>query len=700
MLKKMIGQKNIDSQSNLKDQKRTDIHQRKRGSVAKTIHKWVGIPMILSLIVLSIAVMYNVKNSLWSLSEEKMESKTLVVAEHVEQFFNEFEVTVQTMAQNEQLGRFIETLPRNTDVQQHEEFSDVMNTMKKVEKADSRTIAVWAASIKGNAAWTSNDFFIGGDSYDMSARAWYQAFKKDPYLDLVVTEPYYDDALQMQVVSVISSVKNSHGMVVGFVGVDASMDSVLQMMKNEKLGKEGFFVLLSGEDVIISHAAEEIVGKKLSEAPIDEAMKSKVEHHETGHVQFKEGKVTNRGYIANVGEREWMVISVLPLKEFTGAYNALQMILLIVFVITIAVVYTMITMVAKNISKPLRELKDSADLIASGNLDVNINTDADNEVGLVAESLAKTVTRLKEYIEYIQEISQSLDKIAQGDMRVRLTKEYHGEFGAIKTALQNISRSLNQTLSMIQDSSEQVNMGAGSVSSAAQSLASGATTQASAVQELTAQIDIVAQRSKENAEQAKIAREVSQISSENLQASGEYMSKMLTAMEDINRSSEEIHKIIKAIDDIAFQTNILALNAAVEAARAGEAGKGFAVVADEVRNLAARSAEAAKQTQALVEQSVRSANEGLGIAKDTADALERVQESEKKTSEIIDVIADASSEQANSIEQIDAGLSQVSTVIQSNAATAEESSAASEELSAQAEHLFAEVNKFILEDRY
>ena len=672
--------------------------ERKRGSVAKAIRRWVGIPVILIIITVSVTVLFNVKNTLWTLAEDKIQAETVRVAEGVDRYFYEFDIIAKTMASDQQFVRLLESFQQGDHVGEYESFAEVMQTMKKIHQENDSITAVWTASLEGNALWASVGY-ISDANLDLQQKGWYQSFHNDFSVDYITTEPYFDDSAQKEVVSIIAPVHNNAGRLVGFVGIDAAIEAVLHVMQTEKMGETGYYVLLTGENIVLYHPNSQLIGINLLDAPIDQELKNKIEAHEVGHAAFKEANVKNRGYTATVGERGWMLVSVLPLKEFEASYNMLKWMLIAVFLVTIAILYMTIRFVAKKIGKPLKNLRDAANQIAEGNLKVHIDEDADNEIGLVAESIARTVERLQGYIDYIQEISEVLEQMAQGDMRIRLIKEYLGEFGIIKTALENISYSLSRTLSMIHDSSEQVNQGAGSVSSAAQTLASGAAEQASAVEQLTASVELISQRSKENAEQANLARELSHIASENLLAGSKYMSNMLHAMEDISRSSEEIHKIIKAIDDIAFQTNILALNAAVEAARAGEAGKGFAVVADEVRNLAARSAEAAKQTQILVERSVRSANEGLSIAKDTAEALERVKESGIKTSEIIEVIADSSIEQASTIQQIDTGLTQVSTVVQSNAATAEESSAASEELSAQAEHLYAEVGKFKLDDR-
>jgi methyl-accepting chemotaxis protein len=218
-------------------------------------------------------------------------------------------------------------------------------------------------------------------------------------------------------------------------------------------------------------------------------------------------------------------------------------------------------------------------------------------------------------------------------------------------------------------------------------LSQGATEQASSIEELSASIEEVSAQTKENAQNASKANELADLAKDYAINGNEQMKRMLKAMDDINESSSNINKIIKVIDDIAFQTNILALNAAVEAARAGQHGKGFAVVAEEVRTLAGRSANAAKETTALIEDSIKKSEEGTRIAKDTAEALEKIFEEVKTVSDLVSCINNASDEQAAAIAQINQGIMQVSQVVQENSATSEESAAASEELASQAEAL-------------
>lgn len=326
-----------------------------------------------------------------------------------------------------------------------------------------------------------------------------------------------------------------------------------------------------------------------------------------------------------------------------------QTIVMIVLVIA-SVIFAILLglLVASIISKPLNELVRSADKIADGDLDVTVNIDTRDEVGILASSFRK------------------------------------------------MTNNINEVMGNISNASEQVASGARQVSDSSMELSQGATEQASSIEQLTASIEEISSQTKLNAENANEANELAEIAKENaIQGNGQ-MKEMLKAMDEINESSSNISKIIKVIDEIAFQTNILALNAAVEAARAGQHGKGFAVVAEEVRNLAARSANAAKETTDMIEGSIKKVEGGTKIATETAEALNKIVDGVAKVAYIVSDIATASNEQASGIAQINQGIMQVSEVVQTNSATSEESAAASEELSSQAELLREQVGKFKL----
>ena len=378
--------------------------------------------------------------------------------------------------------------------------------------------------------------------------------------------------------------------------------------------------------------------------------------------------------------------------------NRLLLMIAIVLVAAVAVALVLAFYISGLISKPLKPLAAfMAKASATG--DLTLSKEDMETIGKYSEyrdEIGQTIKAATGFVGRVTDVSKTLETVAGGDLTVSL--KLLSDADTMGLSLQAMISNLNNMFSEINSATGQVSAGSKQIADGAQALAQGATEQASSVEELAASLADVSTKTNENAHMAREAADLSGKIKERAEKGNTQMDQMMQAVTEINEASGSISRVIKVIDDIAFQTNILALNAAVEAARAGQHGKGFAVVAEEVRNLAAKSAEAAKDTSSLIENSIEKANLGMSIATETSESLKEIVEGINHNAEIIIKIEESSNEQADEIQQINTGVDQVAQVVQQNSATAEESAAASEEMSGQANMLQQLITQFRLKD--
>lgn len=380
------------------------------------------------------------------------------------------------------------------------------------------------------------------------------------------------------------------------------------------------------------------------------------------------------------------------MKVSSGAYSDTYLMNAEIFISAVSILALIIGIfvevgMVREIRKPIQMLQAASQKLAQGDVEVELKKYANNELGKLTDDFGA----LTDNIKYQAEIA---GKLAEGDLTQEV--KIKGEKDVLGNAFARIIRENNAMLTNIHDAAEQVALGANQVAGASQSLAQGSTDQASAIQQVTASINEIAESTRGSAEQAKVANDLVNTVKKDAEEGNLQMQEMIEAMSQINTASESISKIIKVIDDIAFQTNILALNAAVEAARAGVHGKGFAVVAEEVRNLAGKSAQAANETAEMIEDSIRKVEMGSRLAEETAKALGVIVEAVDQSVELMNSIAATAVDQATAITQIDQAVGQVSQVVQTNSATSEQCAAASEELLNQASVLKDLMEKFKL----
>ncbi len=357
---------------------------------------------------------------------------------------------------------------------------------------------------------------------------------------------------------------------------------------------------------------------------------------------------------------------------------------------------SLVLYVLRKIVKPILMITRKSKPLQEGHLELDLNYKEKDEMGDLAETLEKSMGRIRTYVE---DINRMMSQLSSGNFDVEVQEPFIGDFRSIEESLSSFTSSMSSVLANINHAEQKVSGNAAQLSGGAQALAQGATEQASAVQQLYATLDELSKGAEDNVKTAAHAQENARLTGDQVTLSSHQMEDMVAAMEDISAASREIGKIIATIENIAFQTNILALNAAVEAARAGTAGKGFAVVSSEVRSLATQSDQAAKATKELIENSVQAAERGSRIVGEVSQTLNQTLELVMQSNKEIRVIAEAVEREATSIAQVTDGISQISSVVQTNSASSEESAAVSNELFDQVKVLQEQTRRFRLKHR-
>lgn len=658
---------------------------------------FIGLPILLIFILMSASIMKPVKETVSHLTISELTSKSQSASYQINNYFSKYTGIVDQLVANDLLQQYFAKTAEEKANGTVAGYGGIKSTIENIYKTDPENLSsIWVGDCAANIMISKNK--TEPYSRILSERPWYQ-----PAVDkkgIVFIEPYTDSVTGKMVMSVVSPIyRTGSSDLVGFAGVDITLDRLYESIQNYKLGDEGFYMLTSAQGQLIYFPDESMKNKSVEESQMSQNIINALKNKEAGFLSYSALGKTNFGYVSTIGDTGWTVATGLPENEFSGTYNAVMKSVLTIFFIALIIMFVLIIITSKSIVNPLVKLKNAAHQIADGHFEVSIDVKSSDEVGQVSEALIRTVQRLQQYISYIDEVSNTLDQIAVGNLMFELHCDYTGEFSKIKASLENIKTTFKEAFAEINISADQVASGSNQVADASQSLSQGATAQASSIEQLSDSITEIAQHVKQNAQNAVTANNLSAASLAGIERGNQLMKQMMASMTDINTSSDAIGKIIKTIEDIAFQTNILALNAAVEAARAGEAGKGFAVVADEVRNLAGKSAEAAKGTTVLIGNAIEAVHHGIKIADETAQSLSSMIGDANETHDLINMIAKACSEQATAITQVTQSVDEISAVVQTISATSEEIAASSEELSGQAQSLKSLIHKFEIGQR-
>lgn len=637
-----------------------------------------------------------------SLSDQKTEvnSQLTLVNDHVDSVFQDMLYNVGYLAKAESVQSLDDSITQYTKTATSTQMTPSQNG--DIEKSIYKTMSTFGKT-HSNYRYVSLGTEDGGyiqypaesinAGFDPRARDWYKAAKESPGA-AIIGEPYYFETDNIVLVSVSQAIQDNNGKVLGVMLIDISLDALTNVFDKASSKSKGSYLLTTQDGTIVSDPSN----PQNNFTNIADSQES-LYHAIAAQSDFNKIKINkSQFYISSMKSVKtgWYFTSIVEESVILKTVRTLGQVIFVLLAAVFAIVVAVGSFASRGITAPILAVANAADQIAGGDFDVSIDIQSEGEIGNLVSSFKKIGVTLQEYKKYIEEISSILNQIADGDMTFALESEYIGEFSAIKTALLNISDTLTQTLTQIKISSDHIASGAEQVSAGSQSLSQGATEQASAIEQLSASIAEVTDQINDNATKALDARDKTILTGKEISSSNAEMAKMTEAMSMITEKATEISKIIKIIDDIAFQTNILALNAAVEAARAGEVGRGFAVVADEVRNLAARSAEAAKNTASLIEETIDAVQVGSSTSKITAESLSKSAQEANHVVQLIASIAEASQAQAQAIIQINQGVDQVSSVVQTTAATAEESAATSEELSGQSVLLNQAISQFRL----
>ena len=482
----------------------------------------------------------------------------------------------------------------------------------------------------------------------------------------------------------------------GIVTTEISTE-VFNELDMSTLGYENvFFDVLDNQNNFVYSNNPDAKGKNLGDLIGQKYNDMLVEKMQSKEAFFqRDGQV--RYYVPlQIEGVDWWVQTAMTIPHFDQEKNQLLFALILSEVIIFILVQIINFVRISNALKPLKKISEAGKEVAGGNFDVEIHYPQQDEIGELSRSISEVIGRSK---KIVFDLRDRLDAMAGGNFTENLeSEEYVGDYAPLLESLKHIQEDMNRTLQEVHASSVQVLSSAEQVNTGAQSLSQGATEQASSIEELSANMQDISQSIQASTKTAGDAYKLQGEAGVAVLQSNEKMEEMRKAMDDITAKSNEISKIIKTIDDIAFQTNILSLNAAIEAARAGAAGKGFAVVADEVGNLAQKSAKAAQNTGLLIEETIEAVEKGAKITEETAESLNSVSKSTEEVNTLIEKISAASSKDLEGITSLNQGLQQISSVVQANSATAEQSAAASEELTGQANKMNELVERFQLKE--
>lgn len=654
------------------------------------IQSKIGLSIIAVMLAVTILVVVMVYNLLIDANHTELQLDSEAVALQVEKYFAPFERMAEQLAVDKDVQKILTTTKAGQRMTNNATYSTVLEKMVGAAGLDTANIqGVFVADIDSSASITSGGT-ISGEDYDVTTRAWFDCTKT------VLTKPYIAASTGKTIISAVAPVFDENGTAVGAAGIDVAINTVVKMMGNYTIGKEGYTMLLTSDGTFVYHPNSSLIDTKIQDMNISSNIANAISSQASQIIGYRVNGEHKYGYIMPIGDTGFIALSCIPNNQYYSSLVRSVIMLIILIVAGEVFILFLLGRLSGKIVRPLVQLNGVATELANGNLDVSLDVRTEDEVGELAVSIDKTVQRLKEYIDYIDEISEVLAAMADGKLAINLKYAYVGEFEKVKDALNHISQSMTEVMTSIVEGANQVSVGSDDLAKAAQGMAENTETQAASIEELLATATTVAEQVKENRDNSEKSAEYTNEVAAVMEESKKQMSQMREAMDKIQESSKQVVGVIKAIEDIASQTNLLSLNASIEAARAGDAGKGFAVAAGEIGGLANESADAVNTTRDLINVSLEEIEKGNAIVNDVMASLDNAVERVRVANGMIQDTAQNADTQMKSIDQIRDGIQDMSQVVQDNSAMAQETSATSEELAAQSVTLNELVQRFDL----
>lgn len=595
----------------------------------------------------------------------------------VEEFLDKYSSIANMLGNNGQIRSMMAAASKENPLSATSEYAEVLAYMQKTMEAHSDILGVGFGSINEDQIYT-----YAGERLDayLSQRPYYSVVNtKISY----ITDPYIDSITGQLCVSVVVPVMQNN-VVVGILIVDLKLEQISSYLEEMSFGESGRLILMGKDNVVIGYENHDIIGQDFTRVGVSGDVLEQLNNPTGELTRYTLDGEPKLAIMLELPETGWKLLVGMSRAEYNQQTVKTVLFLVLLLLASTVIMCVFLRNIIVRKLRPISEINEGLKQMSQGNLHISVSHMGEDEVGQMADSLRTCVHNLW---SYVHEIDTIMEHLAAGNLTAQSSIQFKGDFVHIQHSITSFIHKLTELMGGIYEASVQVSGGSGQVAEGAQMLAQGTTEQASAVQELAASITDISNTVSHNTQTAQAASKGATKVNGDIVESGHKMRQSLDAMREISESSDKIRKIIKTIEDIAFQTNILALNAAVEAARAGQAGKGFAVVADEVRNLATKTNQASKNTTALIEESLLAVQRGTDSMNETARFMENVVQEAQKITSTFESIASASKSQAIAIEQITVGVDQISNVVQSNSATAEQSAAASQELSMQANTL-------------